>query len=132
MAIKPLQQKNDNSAFIRVGLLIFVIGLGYFISAQPKGKNIPVNKKAVNQLENIKQGDIKEQLNKVADDTLSRSQDFAGQIMGEATEFVNGFASKSAETVSSFIIEKTTEPIIDQIEKLSPERQAEIKKAICE
>ena len=132
MAIKPIDKEKDNSGLIRIGILALIIGVGFFLSSQQSEPNFKVRNEKVNVNAVKSDFNIKNQFNEVAEATVSKSQDIAGQIMGEATGFVNGIASKSADTVSSFLIEKSTEPIIEQIKKLPADKQEEVKKILCE
>lgn len=131
MAIKPLENQN-RALFIKISLLILVIAIGFTVD------RIIVNGKNQKKSEAVLAADTEKNLQNnlpsvqdLANNALGQSQKFAGQVLGEAVDAVEGLASKSASTVSNFVIDSATGPIVDQIKKLPQSQQDEIKKNIC-
>lgn len=130
MAIKPIEKNNDNAIVMKLGFLIFLIGLGFFLNkiTAAKKQNVDVPQVLSGETERI---DLQKNAESIAENLVSKSKEVTGQILGDATDTMSEIASKSADTISSFIIEKATDPIVDQIKKLPQSQQEEIKKNIC-
>ncbi|MCL4364150.1 hypothetical protein M1328_02835 [Patescibacteria group bacterium] len=122
--------KNENiSLYLKLGFLGLLVFLGlWFGFFGKKGKTQSSVLSAENE---IKKSDNIENLKTTAQDVVNGSQDLFGQVLGESTRAVNDIVSQSINNVSNLLIDKTTQPIVDQIKKLPQSQQDEIKKNIC-
>jgi predicted PurR-regulated permease PerM len=129
MAVKPLEKTSDGAA-LKVGLLVFLLLLGFIFSkiTESKNKNKDLPEVLSSETEKI---DLKEDAENLAENVLDKSQDLAGQVMGETTEIISNVASQSSNIVANMLIDKASEPILEQIKKLPQSQQEEIKKNIC-
>lgn len=115
---------------MKIGVLAFLIGVGYLLTKVSVNKKDIVDRAEVLSVESEKI--VKENTQNLTVSLVDKSKDVVGDVLGQATDLVEEVASRSADTVSDFIFDKATEPLIDQIKKLSPDQQEEIKKNICQ
>ncbi|GEM_PF-3399828 len=130
MAIKPIEKANHPTMLMKIGVLAFLIGVGYLLTKVSVNKKDIVDRAEVLSVESEKI--VKENTQNLTVSLVDKSKDVVGDVLGQATDLVEEAASRSADTVSDFIFDKATEPLIDQIKKLSPDQQEEIKKNICQ
>lgn len=131
MAIKPLEKKIDRAGIAtKIALLVLLIGVGFVLGrVSPNKKSVEARPEVLSiESENIPDVSPKE----IADNLIGKSKETVGDVLGTATDLVGEIASNSASAVSDFIIDKTTAPFIDQINKLPPDQREQIKKNICE
>jgi len=129
--IKPLE-KNNRGMAIRLGILIFLISVGYFVSKQ-RNYNPPPQEPAVLSSETKNAlSESNQNQNAAPVDLQAKSSEIAGDVLGQATQLAGDIASASAQILSSFVIDKTVPPIFEQIKKLPPDQQEEIKKNFCQ
>jgi HEAT repeat protein len=129
MAIKPIEKANHPTMLMKIGVLVFLIGVGYLLSKVSVNKKNIATRAEVLSVESERI--VKENTQNLAVSLMDKSKDVIGDVLGEATDLVEEVASRSADTVSDFIFDKATDPLIDQIKKLPPNQQEEIKKNIC-
>lgn len=129
MAIKPIGKTNRSAVVAKIGILVFVIGLGFLLTRTKVDRETVESKAEVLSSETGRT--VEKSVSELADNIVEQSKDVVGDVLGDATDMVDNLASYSANTVSSFIIDKATAPLIDQINKLPPIQQEEMKKNIC-
>lgn len=130
MAIKPIE-KSSNGTVIKVGILIFLLAAGFVFSKMSESKNNERDKPQVLSIETEKK-DLGKSAEDLATDVLDKSVDLAGDVLGQATDLVENIASTSSNTVVNLLIDRTSEPILEQIKKLPQSQQEEIKKNLCQ
>ncbi len=130
MAIKPIEKANHPTMLMKIGVLAFLIGIGYLLTKVTVNKKDIVDRAEVLSVESEKV--VKENTQNLAVSLMDKSKDVVGDVLGQATDLVEEVASRSADTVSDFIFDKATEPLIDQIRKLPPDKMEEVKKNICQ
>jgi hypothetical protein len=131
MVIKPIEKADNKGMLMKMGVLTFLIGSGFILSKIPLDKKSSLDKPQVLSIQSEKV-DLKKSTQDLAENVVDQSKSITGQILGDATSAATEFASKSADTVSNFIIDKVTDPIVEQIKKLPQSQQEEIKKNICD
>lgn len=132
MAIKPIEKKVDHAGIAtKIGLLVALIGTGFILGRMAPARK-PVERDVAEVLS--EQTEIIPSINpdEIGENLVNKSKDMVGDVLGTATELISTVASNSANTVSNFIIDKTTAPFIDQINKLPEDQREQIKKNICE
>jgi len=126
MAIKPIENNRNKVLFLKLSFLVFLLGLGFMtnrmIAERAKNKNEQVLSLEAEAKKTSKDAE------KTINNFIGQSQSLANDVLGETTNFIRKIASESADAVSNLIIDKATEPIIEQIKKLPQDKQEEIKK----
>ena len=129
MAIKPIEKKNNHRAIlIKLGFLTFLVAAGFIA-------NFVLSNKAEEESEVLsvetKIEESSPSLEESAGSFIDQSKSLVENVLGQTTQAVTDIATESANNVSNFIIDKATDPIVDQIKKLPQSQQEEIKKNIC-
>jgi hypothetical protein len=79
--------------------------------------------------------ETKEKGSGLLDDLVNTGKDAGAAILGASIQFVQSTASDSANKVASAaastFIKSTVPSVVDQINKLPPEQQKEVKQIIC-
>ena len=110
MAIKPIE-KSSNGAVLKVATLIFLLLAGFAFSKMSESKNNESDKQQVLSIETEKK-DLGKSAENLAENILYKSQDVAGQILGEASDLVENIASKSSYPLTNILIKQTIKKFI--------------------
>ena len=130
MTIKPIE-KSSNGAVLKVATLIFLLLAGFVFSKMTESKNKNQEVPEVLSVE-TKKKDLGKSAEDLATNVLDKSVDLAGQILGQTTDLVQNIASTSSNAVANLLIDRASEPILEQIKKLPQSQQEEIKKNLCQ
>jgi hypothetical protein len=130
MAIKPIEKIDHAGIMTKIALLGLLIGVGFLLGRITPRKTFSETKPEVLSEESVRLPEVNPST--IAQNLVEKSKDVVGEVLGTATDVVGDIASNSATAVSEFIIDKTTAPFIDQINKLPPDQREQIKKNICE
>lgn len=108
----------------RFVLLIAVIALVIFL------KNLDQKKPAKASISKASQKEVKGIANEI-DKKVREGEKVAGDVLGTAGNFVVQQATKSAQIVTDLVVKNTVKGITDQVEKLPPQQQEEIRENLC-
>jgi hypothetical protein len=135
MPIKPLEKNSNWPIFIK---LIFLGGL--VVSAiiidnvfLKKTKEIPSVLGEAQKIELQTQEKLvrKVQESSIVKDSLKKTEETSGTIIGEATNTINKLASNAGSFVSDIIYKNSIGKVVEQIDKLPKDQQEKVKEQIC-
>lgn len=129
MAIKPIE-KPSNGVVFKVGFLILLLLAGFVFSKMTESKDKEKDVQEVLSVETEKK-DLSKATEDLATNALDRSMDAVEEVMGAATDVIQNIASTSSNIVTNLLIDRASEPIMEQIKKLPQSQQEEIKKNLC-
>lgn len=140
MPIKPLETKTDRSALIKVLFLVTLVATGIlldkiYLNKPQKINNIlgkPQEIKLQIQEKTIEVGlDRPVQENSLVKNSIKKTEEMGGVVLGEATAAISKLASDAGSFVSDIIYSNSIGKVVDQIDKLPKDQQERIRKQIC-
>lgn len=133
-SVEKKQKKISKGVYIRIAIIILLLIAALLINIFRKNTKANITKtlglqtaeESKSLVDNIQQG-----AQDILDNTIKKSEQTMGEVLGEAQNLAVKTASDSAEKIKDFVFDNTVGTILKQIDKLPEDQKEDIKRNVC-